>query len=210
MARVFEAVPLRINVTPSRTPKVRVVSVTLLLSPPGGVTCFVPDKAMDYAQITSRLYVGSHPQSVDDIEILQRVLAITAILNLQTNEDMATVNLNWRPLETYYKASAVSLCRIPMKEEQVILREKLLECVDTLVHLLMADHTVYLHCTAGIGRSPTVAVGYLHYHLGWELEAAVRYVKQVRKCSPHVEALRRAILDRETRESESWTFSGQL
>jgi protein-tyrosine phosphatase len=165
---------------------------------------------MDYAQITSRLYVGSHPQSIDDIEMLQKVLAITAILNLQTNEDMATVHLNWQPLESYYKASLVSLCRIPMKEEQTILREKLLECVDILGHLLVAGHTVYLHCTAGIGRSPTVAVGYLHYYLGWELEAAVRYVKQLRKCSPHVEALRRAILDRETRESERWTFSGQL
>jgi len=87
-----------------------------------------------------------------------------------------------------------------------VLREKLLECVDTLVQLLAAGHTVYLHCTAGIGRSPTVAIGYLHCHLGWQLDAAVRYVKQVRQCSPHVEALRRAILDQEKQESfERWT-----
>lgn len=94
-----------------------------------------------------------------------------------------------------------------MKEEQVVLREKLLQCVDTLGHLLTAGHTVYLHCTSGIGRSPTVAIGYLHCYLGWEMDAAVRYMKQVRQCSPHLEALRLAILDQEELESsEKWTL----
>jgi len=161
---------------------------------------------MEYAQITARLYVGSHPQSIDDIEILERVLAVTAILNLQTNEDMVTAKLNWQPLETHYSTCPVRLYRIPMKEEQEVLREKLLECVDTLGHLLAQGHTVYLHCTAGIGRSPTVAVGYLYCQLGWELDAAVRYVKQLRQCSPHVDALRRALVDRERSESERWTY----
>jgi len=166
---------------------------------------------MTYAQATSRLYIGSHPETVHDIEVLQKILAITAILNLQTNEDMATVKLNWSPLESHYKTCSVSLCRMPIEEEQAVLRRRLLECVDTLVQLLAAGHTVYLHCTAGIGRSPTVAIGYLHYYLGWQLDAAVRYVKQVRQCSPHVEALRRAILDREKQQSlETWTAPGEF
>jgi len=166
---------------------------------------------MTYAQVTSRLYIGSHPESIHDIDQLQKILAITAILNLQTNDDMATVKLNWQPLESHYQTCAVSLCRMPIEEEQAVLREKLLHCVDTLVQLLAAGHTVYLHCTAGIARSPTVAIGYLHWYLGWELDAAVRYVKQVRQCSPHVEALRRAIRDRERQESlETGTLSGEV
>jgi len=112
-------------------------------------------KAVNYAQVTYRLYVGSHPQSMDDIETLEKILAITAILNLQTDEDMAGANLNWQMLESHYRTCAVSLCRMPMKEEQLVLREKLLSCVDRLDDLLAAGHTVYLHCTAGIGRSPT-------------------------------------------------------
>jgi hypothetical protein len=54
---------------------------------------------MDYAQITSRLFVGSCPRTIDDIERLRQDLVITAILSLQTDEDMTSINLNWRYLE---------------------------------------------------------------------------------------------------------------
>jgi protein-tyrosine phosphatase len=151
---------------------------------------------MDYAQITPRLFIGSHPQTVEDIEKLRRDLGITAVLNLQTDQDMSSVKLNWKPLESHYETSAVDLLRVPVKEAQVELREKLLQCINTLERLLAAGHTVYLHCTVGIGRSPTVAIGYLHFCLGWELDAAASHVMQLRQCSPHLEALRLAISDR--------------
>jgi len=157
--------------------------------------------AMDYAQVTSRLYVGSHPRSIDDIETLEKVAGATAVLNLQTDEDMAAFELNWQHLESRYKTCALKLHRLPMKEQQVILREKLLQCVDSLKHLLADGHTVYLHCTFGIGRAPTVAIGYLHCCLGWEMDTAVRHMKQLRRCLPHLEALRLAILDQVKLES---------
>ncbi len=147
---------------------------------------------MNYAQILSGLFVGSHPRAIDDVERLRRESAITAVLNLQTDEDMRSVNLNWRPLEAHYQASGINLLRLPMREEQVELREKLPECVRTLASLMTAGRTVYLHCTEGVGRSPTVAIGYLHWSLGWELDTAVSHVKQARQCSPHLEALRLA------------------
>ena len=152
---------------------------------------------MEYAQVTSRLYVGPHLKTIGDIEKLRKLLAITAIMNLQTDEDIESVNLNWKPLEAYYESCAVRLCRVPMKEEQTELREKLLHCIHALERLLADGHTVYLHCTAGVARSPTVAVGYLYCCLVWNLDAAVRYLKQLRQCAPYLEVLRLAILDQE-------------
>jgi protein-tyrosine phosphatase len=148
---------------------------------------------MDYAQILSGLFVGSHPRAVGDVERLRRELAITAVLNLQTDEDMESVKLDWRPLEAHYRASGINLLRLPVKEEQIELRETLPECVRALAGLITSGRTVYLHCTQGIGRSPTVAIGYLHWSLGWEFDAAVSHVKQARECSPHLEALRLAL-----------------
>jgi protein-tyrosine phosphatase len=148
---------------------------------------------MDYAQILSGLFIGSHPQNIDDIERLRQESAITAVLNLQTVEDMQSVKLNWRPLEAHYRASGIDLLRLPVKEEQIELREKLPGCVRTLAGLITAGRTVYVHCTEGVGRSPTIAIGYLHWSLGWRFDAAVRHVKQARQCSPHLEALRLAL-----------------
>jgi protein-tyrosine phosphatase len=148
---------------------------------------------MDYAQILPGLFVGSHPRAIADVERLRRESAITAVLNLQTNEDMRSVNLNWQPIEAHYRASSIDLVRLPVKEEQIELREKLPECVRMLASLITAGRTVYLHCTEGVGRSPTVAIGYLHWSLGWGFDAAVSHVKQARQCSPHLEALRLAL-----------------
>ena len=147
---------------------------------------------MDYAQILSGLFVGSHPRAIGDVERLRRDSAITAVLNLQTDEDMRSVNLNWQPIEAHYLDSNIYLLRLPMKEEQIELREKLPECVRTLSALIAGGRRVYLHCTEGVGRSPTVAIGYLHWSLCWGFDAAVSHVKQARQCSPHLEALQLA------------------
>jgi protein-tyrosine phosphatase len=157
--------------------------------------CRFPGEKLTYAQILPRLFIGSHPRSVDDIERLRREAGITAVLNIHTDDDMRSVNLDFPPLKAHYKANRIVLRRAPMVEEQVELRAKLCQAIQALSELLAEGHTVYLHCTAGIGRAPTVAIGYLHTCLGWELDEAVDHVKLARQCAPHVEALRLAISD---------------
>jgi protein-tyrosine phosphatase len=75
------------------------------------------------------------------------------------------------------------------------LREKLHECVRVLDSLLRASHSVYLHCTAGTGRSPAVAIAYLHRCWGWYLDIAAAYIKAHRPSSPNLEAIRLAAWD---------------
>jgi predicted protein tyrosine phosphatase len=163
--------------------------------------CRFPGETLTYAQILPRLFIGSHPRTIEDIERLRREAAITAVLNIHTDNDMRSVNLDFPPLQAHYQLSAVILRRAPMVEEQIELRAKLYDCIRALDELLAEGHTVYLHCTAGIGRAPTVAIGYLHMCLGWKLEDAVAHVKLRRECAPHVEALRLALADQGILES---------
>src|SRR5690348_15099118 len=157
--------------------------------------CRFPGETFTHAQILPNLFVGSHPRTIDDIERLRREAGITAVLNIHTDDDMRAVNLDFPPLQAYYKTCLIVLRRTPMIEEQVELRGKLWSAIQALSELLAEGHTVYLHCTAGIGRAPTVAIGYLHSCLGWELDEALAHVKSLRQCAPHVEALRLAISD---------------
>jgi len=42
---------------------------------------------MEYVQILPQLFLGSHPQTTDEIERLRQEAGITAVLNLQTDDD---------------------------------------------------------------------------------------------------------------------------
>ena len=165
--------------------------------------CRFPGETLTYAQILPNLFIGSHPRSIEDIERLRREAGITAVLNIHTDDDMRAVNLDFLPLEAHYKTCPIVLRRTPMIEEQVELRDKLWSAIRALSELLAEGHTVYLHCTAGIGRAPTVAIGYLHTCLGWELDEAIAHVKERRQCAPHLEALRYAIADQAENDGET-------
>ena len=148
---------------------------------------------MEFDQILPQLFVGSRPRVAEDIAELVREAGITAVLNLQTDEDMVWYDTDWGELEAHYKETGISVVRFPVRDfDSEDLRDKLPGSVRALEELLEAGHTVYLHCTAGVNRSPTVAVAHLHWCCGWDLEKAVAYIKEHRNCSPEVDALRGA------------------
>ena len=134
---------------------------------------------MEFAQALPGLFVGSHPKTIEDIETL-RQLGVTAVLNLQTNDDMISVALLWQPLEEHYKTIPLrSLVRMPVKEEQTEMAAKFAQCVSTLSDLISEGHSVYLHCTAGIARSPRWPSA-TSLEAGWEWNEAVVHLRQLR------------------------------
>lgn len=148
---------------------------------------------MGQTRILPHLFIGPVPRTAEEIESLVQESGVTAVLNLQTDEDMRSVNVDWQPLEHYYRKRKIILRRCPVRDfNPVDLRHKLPECVRALEELLADGNTVYLHCTAASGRSPTVAIAYLHWILGWDLDQAVTYVRQSRQCVPNVDAIRGA------------------
>jgi len=148
---------------------------------------------IDYNRIQPRLFVGAFLESSREVELLQKREGVTAVMNLQTDEDLRMAGFLAEPLEKLYAGSGVKLCRVPVRDfDESHLRKRLPECVAALNRLLEKGHTVYLHCTVGVNRSPTVATAYLHWCLGWKLDSAVKHVEACRSCSPNVAAIRRA------------------
>ena len=149
---------------------------------------------MEISQVIPSLFIGSHPSSIEDIELLRCQHGVTAVLNLQTDAEMAAADLVWQPLEAHYKKSCLHLVRLPIVETEDEMRAKLSQGVRTLDALLGGEHTVFVHCNQGIGRSSTLAIGYLGWGAGWGLNRAVAHVTKVHQnCNPHLEALRYAM-----------------
>jgi hypothetical protein len=148
---------------------------------------------MDYVEIFPDLYVGSFPRVPEDVARLSKQCGVTAVLNLQTDDDLAAFNVDWPALEEKYRSEGVELSRISVEDfNSQDLTAKLPECVRELDRLLSAGHTAYVHCTAGASRSPTVVIAYLHRQRGWPLARAIAYLKERRECSPDVDAIREA------------------
>jgi protein-tyrosine phosphatase len=150
---------------------------------------------MDYARILPELWVGSHPRGADDVERLKQE-AVTAVLSLQTDEDLRYLDVDWGALSMAYTALGIQVRRVPVRDfDAADLRARLGTSVRALHQLLEAPRAVYLHCTAGTGRAPAVAIAYLQWVRGWGLDEAVGYVTHRRPCAPNIDAVRAAMHD---------------
>lgn len=148
---------------------------------------------MDFDQILPSVLLGSCPESTEDVDRLIRDASVTAVLSLQTEEDFDYLNLDWDRFQAHYQGLGIEVRRVPVRDfDQEDLRENLPDCVDALRRLLDDDHTVYVHCNLGIGRSPSVVTAYLHWVRGWDLDEALDHVTGCRACSPNLDAIRLA------------------
>ena len=144
----------------------------------------------DYDCILPNLYVGVYPQGLKDIQDLKECCGITAVLNLQSDQDLSERKVDWPAMEGLYKKLGIEAHRVPMRDlDPHDQRGKLLEAVRILALLLNSNQVVYLHCNAGLSRSPLVAIAYLHWNRRLSREAAIKLVKGRRYCLPYEEIL---------------------
>jgi len=146
---------------------------------------------MKIGVVTEQLALGPAPQDEDDFRALKRA-QVTTVVSLETEEDETDGGKSERRLA---EACGMKLVSLPVMDfNRLELIKKLPACVDELERLIADGDVVYLHCTAGVNRSPTVAVAYLHWKLRWPLEEALEHMGRCRNCCPDEEAIRRARL----------------
>jgi protein-tyrosine phosphatase len=148
---------------------------------------------MTCSLIQPNLRVGPDPRDDEDFKNVQS-LKVTAVLSLQDEEDRGDGGIE----SERAAAARVGLAfeSVPVKDfSNADLQLRLPKCVAVLAHLLGEGHTVYVHCTAGVSRSPSVVAAYLHWCSGWDLDQALVHVmecRRCRRCYPIEDAIRNA------------------
>ena len=139
--------------------------------------------------IPSRLWVGAFIQP-QDVRLLARN-SITTVLSLQSGEDLASCGIQLEKLRNAYRDAGIELRRSPVRDfDRDSLAACLPSCVAELEKALQPRQTrVYLHCTAGINRSPTVAAAYLIRSQDMSAREAYEFIIARRDCSPSLEIL---------------------
>ncbi|MCS7314306.1 MAG: dual specificity protein phosphatase family protein [Bryobacterales bacterium] len=148
---------------------------------------------LSYDEIVPGLLVGSCPDNPAEVLEIKRAGA-TALLSLQTDEDVAERGYAWSDVEHWCRQAEILPVREPVRDfDPEHLSERIPGCARTLDRLLADGHTVYLHCTAGVQRSPSVAIAWLVWRRGLSFEQAYALVTQRRYCQPNPDPIRAAL-----------------
>jgi atypical dual specificity phosphatase len=141
------------------------------------------------SEITDLLLVGEYPR-VSDIGWLKAEHRITAIHNLQDDEDLRINGIDIIALREVCRNHEIKLVRTPIRDGSADdVAARLEPALQHLDDLLRERERVYLHCNAGLNRAPTLAIAWLRANAGMSLNEAMAHVKKRRACGPFMTVL---------------------
>lgn len=147
------------------------------------------ERPPDLSEILPTLFVGEYPRLVD-IAWLKQHCGISAVVSLQDAADIAAKNLNLALLADEYGRHAMVFHHAPVADFDCdSLALALPATLEAMRALMLAGHTMFLHCNAGCNRAPTLAIAYLHTYHDMSLVEARDFVKARRPCGPYMEVL---------------------
>ncbi len=142
------------------------------------------------SELDRGLCVGSHPRSVEDIATLAGPLGIRAVVSLQSDEDLRSRALDWNVLWRLYLKHGISASRVPITDfDPSDLARQLDAGVEAVRKARAANRRVYVHCNAGLNRSPSVVIAYLVADRDLSVEQATVWVQERHDCVPYPDVL---------------------
>lgn len=164
----------------------------------GGTHEYRHEDGMNFAHVLDDLIVGSCLQTPADLDRLVDEEGVGTIMCLQQDSDMEYFKLDIQPILNRIKERGdVQHVRHYVRDfDPFSLRINLPDAVRK-VHTAFQDGRgkVYIHCTAGMGRAPALALAYMWWCRGLELHEAFEKLYSVRKCCPKLAAIREATCD---------------
>ena len=136
-----------------------------------------------------RLWIGRYVDP-SDIKLLG-ALGITTLVSLQSDQDLAYYGISIARILRACEEARIDFRRIAIPDfDQVALAQNLPQAVAVLESALAPSQgRVYLHCSAGINRSPTAAAAYLIRSRGLSAREAHDYLTSRRNCRPYLTVL---------------------
>ncbi|KAK4433546.1 Phosphoglucan phosphatase LSF2, chloroplastic [Sesamum alatum] len=162
------------------------------------------DLGMNYTLITEDLIVGSQPQKAEDIDHLKTELNVGYILNLQQDKDVEYWGIDLKSIVMRCGELGIHHMRRPARDfDPDSLRSGLPKAVSSLEWAVSEGNgRVYVHCTAGLGRAPAVAIAYMFWFRDMNLNTAYNALTSKRPCGPNKRAIRGATYD--LAKNEPW------
>jgi hypothetical protein len=147
--------------------------------------------------ITENIVIGCFPKNPEALRNIQKNSKVTAILCLQSDEDLNKYGIDWFDLQKYGEENKLTMKRIPMRDFDLEDQRRVLgEAVYGLATLIEDGHRVYIHSSQGINRAPLLVLSYLTFCSGMSLEdASLLLVTQRLHAAPPIEVWRAVRLD---------------
>jgi hypothetical protein len=153
--------------------------------------------SLNWSEIRSDLLIGSCPMGLDDLERILGETKASAILSLQSDACRGAFAIDYETHRAYGEAAGAAMVNAPMLDfDPPDQRRSLPAAVRALTALLAGGRRVYVHCTAGINRSPLVVLGYLAFVETMDPGEALGFIREARpEAEPSWEAFAGARAD---------------
>lgn len=131
-----------------------------------------------YSRVTPALYVGPQHRANGKRALAQAGIAY--ILNMRSEFDDAAHNLTLDAPPGSSPADArASYCHLPTPDDAAPSMAHLAEGIAFIESAIDSGGKVYIHCSAGVGRAPTMAAAYL-IRRGYSIDAALDLIRSAR------------------------------
>jgi hypothetical protein len=143
-----------------------------------------------FTDLDKDLAVGSYPHAPEHVEFLRDEAGVSAVVCLQSDDDFRSRGIQWPILWRVYTTYGLGVQRVPIRDLDPKDFERHIDlAVEAIAAFVHAERKTYVHCTAGLNRSPTAIIAFLIKHRGLTLEEALAWTKERHACVPYSDIL---------------------
>ncbi len=137
--------------------------------------------SLNWGQITDYIVIGTCPMAPDDLRRIHSEAGVSGVLSLQHDDCLAYWGIKYAMMYRTGTELGFMMERCPIRDFDVQdMRRCLPAAILMLANMLAHGHRVYVHCTAGMGRSPVVVLGYLTLVEGYSPDDAILLILEGR------------------------------